>query len=180
MPSQDLSNWVRGQTQNTTSDYIPPLTEISPFSISELTINPLDQAGGKTRVIPDSQGAINSSSLALLPSAKSSSSNSGRDPALANSRILGNVTVPSTIGEAQDPDLIVLGFQELDLSAGALLYSTETTREDAWFTAALAGLGEKAVEYEKVCQLLHRMPEIHDIPADVSAASWPVSSSSGC
>lgn len=57
---------------------------------------------------------------------------------------------PAASSEMQDPDLIVLGFQELDLSAGALLYSTETTREDAWVTAALAGLGEKAVDYEKV------------------------------
>ena len=52
--------------------------------------------------------------------------------------------------EVDIPDLIVLGFQELDLSAGALLYSTETTREDAWFTAIMAGLGEKAELYEKV------------------------------
>ena len=49
-----------------------------------------------------------------------------------------------------DPDLLVLAFQELDLSAEALLYSTKTTREEAWCAAALAGLGEKAVEYEKV------------------------------
>ena len=49
-----------------------------------------------------------------------------------------------------DPDMIVLGFQELDLSAGALLYSTETTREEAWYTAAMAGLGEKAEMYTKV------------------------------
>ena len=50
----------------------------------------------------------------------------------------------------EDPDLLVLAFQELDLSTGALLYSVETTREDAWCTAALAGLGEKAEGYEKV------------------------------
>lgn len=49
-----------------------------------------------------------------------------------------------------DPDMIILGFQELDLSAGALLYSTETTREDAWFNAVMAGLGEKAEMYTKV------------------------------
>lgn len=56
------------------------------------------------------------------------------------------------------PDLIVLGFQELDLSAGALLYSTETTREDAWYTAIMAGLGEKAERYEKVGCSLSRPP----------------------
>jgi inositol polyphosphate 5-phosphatase INPP5B/F len=50
----------------------------------------------------------------------------------------------------RDPDMIVLGFQELDLSAEALLYSTGTMREDAWFMAVMAGLGEKGALYEKV------------------------------
>lgn len=49
-----------------------------------------------------------------------------------------------------DPDIFVLAFQELDLSTEALLYSTKTVREDAWVTAIFAGLGEKAVLYEKV------------------------------
>ena len=53
--------------------------------------------------------------------------------------------------ESTDPDILVLGFQELDLSAGALLYSSETTREDAWCVAVFAGLGEKAELYQKVC-----------------------------
>ena len=52
--------------------------------------------------------------------------------------------------DPEDPDLLVLGFQELDLSTEALLYSTKTVREDAWCTAVFAGLGEKAVLYEKV------------------------------
>ena len=67
-------------------------------------------------------------------------------------------TLAQTLAEPDNgdiPDLIVLGFQELDLSAGALLYSTETTREEAWFTAIMAGLGEKAELYEKV---VHRCP----------------------
>ena len=46
--------------------------------------------------------------------------------------------------------MFVLGFQELDLSTEALLYSTRTTREDAWCAAVLAGLGEKAAGYRKV------------------------------
>jgi inositol polyphosphate 5-phosphatase INPP5B/F len=52
--------------------------------------------------------------------------------------------------DESDPDILVLGFQELDLSTGALVYYTDTTREDAWTTAAFAGLGEKAELYEKV------------------------------
>ncbi|KAJ6625186.1 DNase I-like protein [Mycena sp. CBHHK59/15] len=49
-----------------------------------------------------------------------------------------------------DPDLLVLGFQELDLSTEALLYTTSTFKEDAWCTAAFAALGERAVLYEKL------------------------------
>ena len=58
--------------------------------------------------------------------------------------------------DPEDPDLLVLGFQELDLSTEALLYSTKTVREDAWCTAVFAGLGEKAVLYEKVRSTLVR------------------------
>lgn len=50
----------------------------------------------------------------------------------------------------EDQDIFVLAFQELDLSTGALLYSTEATREDAWTTAIFAALGEKGEMYEKV------------------------------
>jgi phosphatidylinositol-bisphosphatase len=48
------------------------------------------------------------------------------------------------------PDMLVLGFQELDLSTEALLYSMSTAREDAWSVAIFAALGEKAILYEKV------------------------------
>jgi hypothetical protein len=34
--------------------------------------------------------------------------------------------------DEENPDIIVLGFQELDLSAEALIYSTSTEREDSW------------------------------------------------
>ncbi len=46
--------------------------------------------------------------------------------------------------------MFVIGFQELDLSTEALIYSTGTAREDAWCVAIFAALGEKAVLYEKV------------------------------
>ena len=49
-----------------------------------------------------------------------------------------------------DPDIFVLGFQELDLSAEALIYYASTAREDAWCHAIFAALGEKAINYEKV------------------------------
>ncbi|EPQ50828.1 DNase I-like protein [Gloeophyllum trabeum ATCC 11539] len=49
-----------------------------------------------------------------------------------------------------DPDLLVFGFQELDLSTEALLYSSKTSRVDAWTTAILASLGEKGALYHKL------------------------------
>lgn len=57
---------------------------------------------------------------------------------------------PDVAEDSSDPDMLVLGFQELDLSTEALLYSTKTIREEAWCTAVFAGLGEKAILYEKV------------------------------
>ena len=59
-------------------------------------------------------------------------------------------TSSTLVAGDDDPDMLVLGFQELDLSTEALLYSTGTAREDAWCMAAFAGLGEKGVLYEKV------------------------------
>ena len=52
---------------------------------------------------------------------------------------------PDVPEDSSDPDMLVLGFQELDLSTEALLYSTKTVREEAWCVAIFAGLGEKAV-----------------------------------
>ncbi len=48
------------------------------------------------------------------------------------------------------PDILVLGFQELDLSTEALLYSTSTFREEAWCTAVFAALGEHQYQYTKL------------------------------
>ncbi|KAI6002138.1 DNase I-like protein [Pisolithus albus] len=57
----------------------------------------------------------------------------------------------NTLGmKGGDPDIFVLGFQELDLSTEALLYATSSTKEEMWTTAIFAGLGEKGVLYEKL------------------------------
>ncbi|EKM57325.1 uncharacterized protein PHACADRAFT_208418 [Phanerochaete carnosa HHB-10118-sp] len=126
LPSQDLSAWVRGPSTGA-NKYIPPLKELSPFSLEGIAT---DSSGEGTALPfgkqPDISADSNASSVTDLPVAA------------------------AFAGKYDDPDLIVLGFQELDLSASALIYSAETTREDAWLTAALAGLGEKAVEYEKL------------------------------
>ncbi|TFK29490.1 DNase I-like protein [Coprinopsis marcescibilis] len=59
-------------------------------------------------------------------------------------------TVDPIDQEDPDPDLFVLGFQEIDLSTEALIYSMGTAREDAWCAAVFAALGEKASKYEKL------------------------------
>ncbi|KAI0061131.1 DNase I-like protein [Artomyces pyxidatus] len=62
----------------------------------------------------------------------------------------GPATAEPPIHGSADPDLFVLAFQELDLSTEALLYSTKTTRKDAWTTAVIAALGDKGELYEKL------------------------------
>ncbi|KAL5507754.1 hypothetical protein ACEPAH_5372 [Sanghuangporus vaninii] len=49
-----------------------------------------------------------------------------------------------------EPDIYVLGFQELDLSTEALLISYNTIREDMWVEAIFAALGEVRGEYTKL------------------------------
>lgn len=49
-----------------------------------------------------------------------------------------------------DPDILVLGFQELDLSAEALLISYTTDREEMWLNSIFAALGEARGQYTKV------------------------------
>lgn len=72
--------------------------------------------------------------------------------------------------DPDDPDMLVLGFQELDLSTEALIYSTSTAREEAWTLAVFAALGEKAVKYEKVFQI--RLLYMKHI-IDTFCCSWP-------
>lgn len=53
-------------------------------------------------------------------------------------------------GPLDDPDILFFGFQELDLSTGALIYSTSTLLETAWTSSIFSALGEKAGNYVKV------------------------------
>ena len=52
----------------------------------------------------------------------------------------------------EEPDLLVVSFQELDLSTGALMYATDSTRDEAWTAAIITALGHRADgdEYVKV------------------------------
>ncbi|KAL4243376.1 inositol 1,4,5-trisphosphate 5-phosphatase type II family protein [Abortiporus biennis] len=130
LPSQDLSPWVGGR--NSARPMIPPLDDVSPLSIGDIGKNleraHIDDATEEVS-IPSSSSTLTTQTLVSAATTKTS-------------------YLPTK--PQDDPDIIVLGFQELDLSTGALLYSTETTREDAWFAAALAGLGEKADRYRKL------------------------------
>lgn len=73
---------------------------------------------------------------------------------LATEKQKHDYSKPEAVDSDPYPDMLVLGFQELDLSAEALLYSTNTLREDAWCLAIFAALGEKAVIYDKVGRVL--------------------------
>jgi phosphatidylinositol-bisphosphatase len=57
------------------------------------------------------------------------------------------------VNDDPGPDILALGFQELDLSTEALIYSLGSAKEDAWTMAITAALGEKAMDYEKVVSL---------------------------
>ncbi|KAF8273650.1 Endonuclease/exonuclease/phosphatase [Lactarius quietus] len=49
-----------------------------------------------------------------------------------------------------EQDLLVVALQEVDQSTETLFYTTSPAREDAWITAILAALGEKAEKYQKL------------------------------
>ncbi len=79
----------------------------------------------------------------------------------------------------RDPDIFVFGFQELDLSTEALLYSTSTIKEDSWTSAIFASLGDKASQYTKVTILFAVNVTsfewiLHALLACVKAISWHV------
>ncbi|KIJ16415.1 hypothetical protein PAXINDRAFT_132353 [Paxillus involutus ATCC 200175] len=124
-PSQDLSPWLRSSVSQSQEKaaWISPL-QLSPV---ELSSDPLHQG----------------------PSANSVATISEQYLRLE----IGRNDAPVSAAETRDigdPDLFVLGFQELDLSTEALLYATSTSKEDVWVTAIFAALGEKGVLYEKL------------------------------
>ena len=60
----------------------------------------------------------------------------------------------ATDKDTGEPDILIFGFEEVDLSAGALLYSTSSALEEAWTQTILTGLGDHAHSYVKVRLLL--------------------------
>ncbi|KAJ7742592.1 DNase I-like protein [Mycena metata] len=124
LPSQDLSSWVGGSAVTRGSGFtISPLKELSPLSIGDVTKDPFDDSNAPADA-----------------NAESALGGKDQDPVDTN----------TNADTAEDPDLLVLGFQELDLSTEALLYATSTFKEEAWCTAIFAALGERAEGYEKL------------------------------
>ncbi|KZV67706.1 DNase I-like protein [Peniophora sp. CONT] len=131
LPSQDLSAWISGHggpdddTKGSEGwdKLIPPLQELSPLSLG------------------DSPSKTTSAEV----TARDTSQDVPQKP--TSSRIYSQ---PSVKNNDFEPDLLVLGFEELDLSAGALVVGSSTSREDSWTKAALAGLGDRGEAYDKL------------------------------
>ncbi|KAH9925009.1 DNase I-like protein [Epithele typhae] len=148
LPSQDLSAWVGGQVARPTPTIIPPLKEVSPLNMEEIIRSPLEalpkpvvqEAGADAEVLSLSTPSDTMTFINIDLDAESSET----------AETLVRTPTKKVPEDPADPDMLVLGFQELDLSTEALLYSTSTAREDAWCTAVFAGLGEKAILYEKL------------------------------
>jgi phosphatidylinositol-bisphosphatase len=144
-PTQDLSTWVRDRTS--VPGTIAPLNALSPLSLSDLTDHIMSSKVAKATLnrdeypFPDTEdksgsGTALSSTTTLIP-----------DPITKRP---ASLLKPHVNSIETNPDLLVLGFQELDLSTEALLYSTSTAKEDAWCSAIFASLGEKGELYEKL------------------------------
>ncbi|KDQ56675.1 hypothetical protein JAAARDRAFT_194649 [Jaapia argillacea MUCL 33604] len=153
MPSQDLSPWVRGIEPSRRSpadmNALPPLKPISPLSLGDVPVlerhDLSDQKTAGDMDIKSIRSQVSNTTNTM--SSASTTSFSTTTTVVANPPA---AKANNSRAEGSDPDMLVLGFQELDLSAEALLYSTKVTREDAWCDAVLAGLGEKAALYDKL------------------------------
>jgi len=178
MPSQDLSAWVQASfvkkldgkgTLRSENVSLSPLQKFSPLSLP----NPLDWS---TRV----PFLILIICLIECPPPVSRRKNSSEKVTGTLERPM-TIPIPMRVDEVDpdDPDLFVFAFQELDLSTEALLYSSSTTREDAWCYAIFAALGEKGVRYEKVSAefLQNSTTPVKFLvfpPVGVKAAGWHV------
>ncbi|KAI0672159.1 DNase I-like protein [Trametes maxima] len=152
LPSQDLSAWVRGQLQQSpAANFVPPIKEISPLSIGDTNRNPIED-GMETLDLngPSENSDSLTSDIASVATASESAASTVVPVGTQSAKTAVADTHSDVYEDPDDPDMLALGFQELDLSTQALLYSTQTTREDAWCMAVFAGLGEKAVLYEKL------------------------------
>lgn len=156
IPTQDLSSWVQGNinggvpdkenTESITganekpSPTFPPLQRISPFSVPEFTFD--------WRMTFTLYYQLNPT-LNFI-SANWRRQQSTEAEASQTDSVSKEFPIRVDLVDPDEPDVYVFAFQELDLSAEALLYSTSTAREDLWYQAIISALGEKGVKYEKV------------------------------
>ncbi|KAF7289711.1 DNase I-like protein [Mycena indigotica] len=178
LPSQDLSLWLGAQPLQpyqsqgivTMAPALPPLlTDLGKIARSDfeevmtpataMTDNFQSPVSPDPSVISPLAGSTSILSLVSPTSPESSSSTVSSASATATSpqsSVPSSATSTSstatltTASSSEKPDLIVLGFQELDLSTEALLYANSTAREEAWMEAIYAALGQsKDSEKEK-------------------------------
>jgi phosphatidylinositol-bisphosphatase len=128
LPSQDLSTWLgmalpsSGTHDNEHKDAIPPLRELSQLSLSDKGASHPSHGAGKSSPFCGFYIMADSSAFAETE---------------------GQVSAP-------EADVLVMAFQEADLSTEAFFNFTGPAREDAWTAAIFAALGETAERYEKV------------------------------
>ncbi|KAJ7595016.1 DNase I-like protein [Mycena floridula] len=174
LPSQDLSPWVRGMGRKFDSPppppvYLPPSrSPLDDFHASLILSEKLDMeeqsvadttsafsvdSHSSMRAIPPTASSLStypSSSSFTLPGDAHSFKSKLSSASLFSNPQVDLLSVPLDPDNTEEPDLLVLGFQELDLSAEALIYSTSTVKEDAWSLSIFAALGERASHYEKI------------------------------
>lgn len=163
LPSQDLSPWVRGVSNSDSPlNTLPPLKPVSPLDLGEVSKN-------SEPVWPDESERQSTTSFEVQSvESDDESRTTVETTSSASTTVVTSVSTDSTtdrvngerdsrraeeasVEESEtDPDLLVFGFQELDLSTEALLYSSKTSRVDAWTTAIFASLGEKGALYHKL------------------------------
>ena len=129
MPSQDLAPWVSG----------PQIFSPQPEKTARPSLLRRSEA----------DEMLHKSDIGFLPPLRRLSSFS-IDDINPNSSKSDPVELKSDSETEATPDILVLGFQEVDLSTEALLYSTSTLREDAWCNSVLAGLGAVRGDYVKL------------------------------
>ena len=104
--------------------------------------------------VPPSSHAHHNEQKHPTPPLSLSDKGTGEASSLHGLRTVAHSSVFAGMEEGQasapEADMLVLAFQEVDLSPEAFFNFTGPAREDAWTVAILAALGDKAELYEKV------------------------------
>ena len=146
-PTQSLVPWIWGSIGRSESVDRQPQPHAHDGPLESASVDaPSGKISPEDEPIPATADVLDSSSFETSTAA-SFGFQSSKDT-------IAQSSPPSSILPDNDedlPDMFVLGFQELDLSTEALLYSTSTVKADAWTSAIFAALGKSADNYIKVC-----------------------------